>query len=408
MPHSDHARLLADPSIKSPQDLAAWIVGQVSHLPTANAAILGPVDNLPQDIPDPLRAIAICDGNAIDEHVFIRGNHKNLGPEVSRRNLEALDGIDQPIVDHELGSGRLQLAMRLIDARSNPFVPRVAVNRVWHHLFGRGLVETVDNFGVLGQKPTHPELLDHLAETFVADGWSLKRLIRRIVLTNTWQMASESDSVPRPSGSGANANEVDPQNLLLHHFPIQRLEGEAIRDAMLLVAGRLDRKAFGPSVPVHLTPFMQGRGRPGTSGPLDGDGRRSLYTSVNRNFLSPMMLAFDTPIPFTAIGRRNVSNVPAQALILLNDPFVLDMAKRWAERSLKEQPDVSPEARIERLYLAAFTRSPSESERADALAFLQAQAKSANLPADAWPKHALVWTDLCHVLFNVKEFVFVK
>jgi mono/diheme cytochrome c family protein len=408
MPHSDHARLLADPSIKSPQDLAAWIVGQVSHLPTANAAILGPVDNLPQDIPDPLRAIAICDGNAIDEHVFIRGSHKNLGPEVSRRNLEALDGIDQPIVDHELGSGRLQLAMRLIDARSNPFVPRVAVNRVWHHLFGRGLVETVDNFGVLGQKPTHPELLDHLAETFVADGWSLKRLIRRIVLTNTWQMASESDSVPRPSGSGANANEVDPQNLLLHHFPIQRLEGEAIRDAMLLVAGRLDRKAFGPSVPVHLTPFMQGRGRPGTSGPLDGDGRRSLYTSVNRNFLSPMMLAFDTPIPFTAIGRRNVSNVPAQALILLNDPFVLDMAKRWAERSLKEQPDVSPEARIERLYLAAFTRSPSESERADALAFLQAQAKSANLPADAWPKHALVWTDLCHVLFNVKEFVFVK
>ena len=153
---------------------------------------------------------------------------------------------------------------------------------------------------------------------------------------------------------------------------------------------------------------MQGRGRPGNSGPLDGDGRRSIYTSINRNFLSPMMLAFDTPIPFTTIGRRNVSNVPAQALILMNDPFVLDMAKRWAEHSLKEQPDLSPEARIERLYLEAFTRSPTDAERSDDLSFLQEQAKSYNLPADGWPKHAQPWTDLCHVLFNVKEFVFVK
>ena len=285
----------------------------------------------------------------------------------------------------------------MIDAKSNPFVPRVAVNRVWHHLFGRGIVESVDNFGVLGKAPTHPELLDHLAETFVADGWSLKRLIRRIVLTNASQMTSE-----------ASANESDPQNLWLHRFPIRRLEGEAIRDSMLLVAGRLNRQTLGPSVPVHLTAFMQGRGRPGNSGPLDGDGRRSLYTSINRNFLSPKMLAFDTPIPFTAIGRRNVSNVPAQALILMNDPFVIDMAKRWAERSLKEQPDLAPEQRIERLYLEAFNRSPTDAERADDLAFLQEQAKSSNLSAEAWPKHAQPWTDLCHVLFNVKEFVFVK
>ena len=177
---------------------------------------------------------------------------------------------------------------------------------------------------------------------------------------------------------------------------------------MLLIAGRLDRKTLGPPVPIHLTAFMQGRGRPGNSGPLDGDGRRSIYISINRNFLSPMMLAFDTPIPFTAIGRRNVSNVPAQALILLNDPFVLDMSKRWAERVLKEHPDLTPEQRIERLYLDAFTRSPSTAEQAESLAFLQEQAKSYNLAADVWPKQAQVWTDLCHVLFNVKEFLFVK
>lgn len=177
---------------------------------------------------------------------------------------------------------------------------------------------------------------------------------------------------------------------------------------MLLIAGRLNRQTLGPSVPVHLTPFMQGRGRPGNSGPLDGDGRRSIYTSINRNFLSPMMLAFDTPIPFTTIGRRNVSNVPAQALILMNDPFVLDMSKRWAERSLKEIADLQPEQRIERLYLEAFTRSPTAAEQTEALAFLLEQAKSYNLPADGWSKHVQVWTDLCHVLFNVKEFVFVK
>ncbi|MFM9963987.1 MAG: PSD1 and planctomycete cytochrome C domain-containing protein [Planctomycetaceae bacterium] len=422
-PHPNHANLLADSSIKSVNDLATALTG----LGERGGARLGERGGSPETeipIPEPLRAIAICDGNAIDEHVFIRGNHKNLGPEVGRRNLEALDGIDQPIVDHESGSGRLQLALRLIDAKSNPFVPRVAVNRVWHHLFGRGIVESVDNFGVLGKEPTHPELLDHLAETFVADGWSLKRLIRRIVLTNAWEMASETGgSRSRETSEGAEkdrpnshefgydaakANELDPQNLWLHRAPIHRLEGEAIRDSMLLIAGRLNRQTLGPSVPVHLTPFMQGRGRPGNSGPLDGDGRRSIYTSINRNFLSPMMLAFDTPIPFTTIGRRNISNVPAQALILMNDPFVLDMSKRWAERSLKEQPDLNPEQRIERLYLDAFTRSPTAAEQAEAYMFLSEQAKSSNLPADAWSKHAQVWTDLCHVLFNVKEFVFVK
>ncbi|MBC7821355.1 MAG: PSD1 domain-containing protein, partial [Planctomycetaceae bacterium] len=187
-PHPSHAKLLADPAIKSVNDLAKRIVGQVSNLPVISSAG-GQVENLPHEIPEPMRAIAICDGNAVDEHVFIRGNHKNLGSEVGRRNLEALDGVDQPIVDHEPGSGRSQLARRLIDAKSNPFVPRVAVNRVWHHLFGRGIVESVDNFGVLGKEPTHPELLDHLAESFVADGWSLKRLIRRIVLTNAWQQS---------------------------------------------------------------------------------------------------------------------------------------------------------------------------------------------------------------------------
>lgn len=118
------------------------------------------------------------------------------------------------------------------------------------------------------------------------------------------------------------ALEADPKNLLWHHCPPRRLQGEVIRDSLLALSGRLDPMAFGPPVPIHLTAFMDGRGCPKNSGPLEGDGRRSIYIAVRRNFLSPFMLTFDTPVPFSSMGRRNVSNVPAQALILLNDPLV--------------------------------------------------------------------------------------
>src|SRR5262249_34577932 len=160
--------------------------------------------------------------------------------------------------------------------------------------------------------------------------------------------------------------------------------------AILAASGRLDRRLFGPSVPPHLTPFMEGRGRPESSGPLDGDGRRSLYINVRRNFLTPMLLAFDFPTPSTTIGRRNVANVPAQALTLLNDPFVLDQARRWADRALSGRGSAS--GRIDALYETAFGRPPSAGERSEALAFLGGRADD---PA--------AWAELCHVLFNVKE-----
>ena len=207
-----------------------------------------------------------------------------------------------------------------------------------------------------------------------------------------------------PDGKG---DELDPQNLLLHRAPIRRLEGEAIRDAMLSLSGRLDRAQFGGSVQVHLTPFMQGRGRPGGSGPLDGAGRRSLYTEVRRNFLSPMMLAFDTPIPFSTMGKRNVSNVPAQALILMNDPFVTQQAEAWAKRLLTP-PEQTPEERISRMYLSAFGRPPTAQETIDSLAFLDEQGRELGQAPDAARKNPKVWADLCHVLWNVKEFIFLR
>jgi len=290
------------------------------------------------------------------------------------------------------GSGRLELARQMTDPAVNPLIARVMVNRVWHHLFGRGIVASVDNFGVLGEAPTHPELLDHLADRFVKEGWSLKRLIRALVLSSTYRMASEES----PEGE-----KVDPSNLLLHRMRLRRLEGEAIRDAMLAVSGRLDAKVYGPSVPIHLTPFLEGRGRP-ESGPLDGGGRRSLYLGVRRNFLSPFLLAFDTPIPFSTMGRRSVSNVPAQALILLNDPFVHQQAEVWAKRVLS-RPGPAGE-RVDGMYVNALGRPPTDDERAACLAFLEGQTKRYGVPAD----DARVWADLAHTLFNVKEFIFVN
>jgi hypothetical protein len=151
---------------------------------------------------------------------------------------------------------------------------------------------------------------------------------------------------------------------------------------------------------------MQGRGRP-ASGPLDGAGRRSIYISVRRNFLSPMMLAFDAPTPHSTIGARNISNVPAQALILMNDPFVVEQARRWAERVLA-RPDLDARERIERIYRAAFARSPSDAETSAALAFLKQQAALIGVPSEEAESDPRVWADLCHVMFNVKEFIFIK
>ncbi len=335
-------------------------------------------------------APAMLDGSGIDERVFVRGSPKAPGELAPRRLLEALVGPASPAPAR--GSGRLELARQMTDPAVNPLVARVMVNRVWHHVFGRGLVASVDNFGVLGEAPTHPKLLDHLADRFVKEGWSIKALVRELVLSSTYRMVSE----PSPE-----AEKVDPSNLLLHRMRLRRLEGEAIRDAMLAVSGRLNPKAYGPSVPIHLTPFLDGRGRP-TSGPLDGDGRRSLYLAVRRNFLSPLLLAFDTPIPFSTVGRRSVSNVPAQALILLNDPFVHQQAEVWGRRVLSRPG--TPGQRVEGMYVSAFGRPPTEGERAACVAFLEGQAKRYGVKAE----DAKVWADLAHTLFNVKEFIFVN
>jgi hypothetical protein len=375
--------------------LSAASTGARQSLQEAFAAYEDDHDRAEQTIPAPIYALALLDGTGEEEPVHIRGNHRFRTIEtVPRRILTALGGTDQPAASR--GSGRLDLARRLADP-SNPLVPRVMVNRLWYHLMGRGIVPTVDDFGAMGEPPTHPQLLDYLASEFVSCGWSIKDVIRRIVLSSTYRMSSQ----PNPEYSLS-----DPTNRLYHRAEIRRLPAEAIRDHLLSVAGRLDSRMYGPSVMVHITPFMRGNRSPKGSGPLDGDGRRSIYTEVRRNHLSAMLIAFDRPIPFNAIGRRNNSNSPAQPLILLNDPFVHQQADLWARRTLALPVDTD-EQRLQDVYLRAFARPPNASETKAAMRFLSNQTGLYQAEAEAEPRQK-AWHDLCHTLMNVKEFIYLN
>ncbi len=332
---------------------------------------------------------ALLDGNGVDEFLLKRGSPGRAEGEVPRRFLEAVAGPN-PIAG-PTASGRQELADVLTDP-ANPLVARVMVNRVWHHLFGRGLVPTVDNFGYLGERPSHPELLDYLAVQFVEeDQWSLKRLIRRLVLTETFAMDSRvSDPV---------AEEKDPDNRLLHRAHLKRLEGEAIRDSILAVSGRLEERMYGVGVPLHPSQFIEARGLRAERGPLDGDGRRSIYIASRRNFLPMMMLAFDTPIPFTTNGRRNVSNVPAQMLFLMNDPFVHQQAEVCAAQLRRNMPGATPAELIRALFLACYSRPPTATELDRCLKTLAGMPSGIETDGLA---------ELCHALFGVKEFVYLR
>ncbi len=361
------------------------------------SALVGEFQHLEAALPEPARVPSLVDGSGLDETVFIRGNHKTPGEIVPRRFLEALGGSAQAAFRE--GSGRLALARAVTDP-ANPLLARVLVNRVWLHLFGRGIAPSPDDFGALGQAPTHPELLDWLAHWFRTEGgWQPKKLIKLLVTSHAYRMSSQpGDPV---------AEEKDPGNLLWHRMEVRRLEGEIIRDAILALSGRLDLAMFGPPVPIHLTEFMDGRGRPANSGPLDGAGRRTIYVEVRRNFVSPMMRAFDTPVPHSTVGRRTVSNVPAQSLILMNDPFVIEQAQRWA-KDLLAGKDRRPDERVRAVFLAAFGRPPSSQEQAAARSFLEEQGASYGVAAPDRLDNEKVWADFCHVLLNVKEFVFVN
>ncbi|SEI93396.1 Planctomycete cytochrome C [Cyclobacterium xiamenense] len=349
------------------------------------------MDLLLAQVRDSLFIQGVSEGFARESPVFIRGNHLEPDSKPAPRSfLSAILDWQQPIRD--AGSGRKEMVETILHP-DNPLTARVMVNRLWHHVFGKGLVETVDNFGLQGKLPSHPELLDRLALAFREEDWSVKSMIKSMVLTEAFRRGT------------ADVNEErDPENTYLAHYPVRRLEAEAIRDGLLQVSGSLDRRMFGPPVPVHLTEFMQGRGRPAKSGPLDGDGRRSVYLEVRRNFLDRMMTTFDRPTPFTTFGNRDETNVPAQSLFLMNDPFVAQQAELFAKRLL-QGAHRSTDERIQEAYFRAFSRPPSAAEVEQGKAFLQEASRSVGIDPAAGDLPA--WKEYCHALFNTKAFIYL-
>lgn len=334
---------------------------------------------LDDQTPQPVLLLAAEEGTPSDASLELRGNPHRTGETVSRDCFAWLP-IWQPVEPHS--SGRSELAKSLCN-QDHPLVARVIVNRVWHHLMGEGLVLSTDNFGVLGSRPSHPELLDWLAVQFMEHEWSIKWLIRQIVTSRTYALGSTPESILKNQ---------DPEGRWLSYRPVRRLTAENLRDAILFTCGQMDNLLGGPSVPVFLTDHMTGRGRPGQSGPLDGQNRRSIYLEVRRNFLNPSLLVFDYPMPSTTAGRRHRSNLPSQALCLLNDPLVAEMSLRWAQTTALL---TEPKKRIERMFQTAFSRTPTNAEMEDCLRMIEQS------PDDSW-------TELAHVFLNAKAFYYLR
>lgn len=337
------------------------------------------IQQLSAQAPAPTILIAAEEGDPSDCAIELRGNPHIAGDITPRGCLQSLT----PWQEVQGGSsGRAELVASMTNPK-HPLVARVMVNRVWYYLMGRGLANSPDNLGVLGSRPSHPELLDYLAQQFMQNDWSIKWLVREIVSSQTYALSST------PLGEHATS---DPEGSLYSHRIVRRLDAEVLRDAMIQTCGSLDLQLTGPSVPIHLTEQMTGRGRPGSSGPLDGNNRRSVFLEVRRNFLNPFLMAFDFPMPSTTTGKRNVSNVPAQALGLLNDPLVDELAKRWAAQTSSIGV---PRERIERMITVAFSRPATEAELDRCAEFVAQSGESG-------------WIDLAHTLINAKEFWYLK
>jgi Protein of unknown function (DUF1553)/Protein of unknown function (DUF1549)/Planctomycete cytochrome C len=286
-------------------------------------------------------------------------------------------------------SGRRRALAEWLASPSNPLTARVIVNRIWHHHFGRGIVATLDNFGKMGDTPTHPELLDYLAVEFMKRGWSIKQIHRQMMTSEAYQMASAYEN-PLDHDS-------DPQNQYLWRFRARRLDAEIVRDSILTASGGINLTIGGPPVFPHLprellTSVSHGIWKNEEDGP--GVWRRSVYVYRKRGLAFPMFQVFDLPEQNVTAGARNVSTVPTQALTLLNDGFVLDQAQMFADR-VRAEAGEDPAKQIDLAYRIGLTRPPSQAELKLALDLL-----------DATSRRSLV--DLTHVLLNLNEFVYIR
>ncbi|MBZ5677442.1 MAG: DUF1549 and DUF1553 domain-containing protein [Acidobacteriia bacterium] len=358
---------------------------------------------------------------APETYVLRGGNFALKGEEVQPGFLSILDPTDAKVTPLPNSTGRrTALAAWLTDPK-NPLVARVMVNRIWHYNFGKGIVATPGDFGRMGSRPTHPELLDYLAANFVENGWSIKKLQRQILLSNTYQQSA--DLQPK-------AAEDDPDNKLLSHWPRRRLEAEAVRDSMLFTSGLLNAKMGGPGVfpPVpagtlsDLSATAAAGGWKTEKDPAQNN-RRSVYIFVRRNLRYPMLQEFDSANTFESCDFRKNTVTPSQSLDLLNNDLILQWAQSLAGRVLNDS-GLTPDAQIDRAFKLTYGRSPSAEEQkltADFLARqipimakrLAADPKTkppmpTNMPAGIDPARAAALVDLSQMLLDSNEFLYIN
>ncbi|WP_165223431.1 PSD1 and planctomycete cytochrome C domain-containing protein [Aquisphaera insulae] len=342
------------------------------------------------------KAMSVAEGSVGDVPVFLRGNHLTPGPVVRRGFPTILAGSDQaPLPSSQ--SGRLELA-RWLGSPTNPLTARVLVNRVWRWHFGRGIVPSADNFGRLGQVPSHPELLDWLATRFIADGWSIKALHRRILLSQTYQMSTSWDE---------KAAQVDPEDRLFWRMRRSRLDAETLRDAILAVCGLLDPASGGP--PMASKPFQNLTATGDASRPtLYESRRRSVYLPILRGALYDQFQAFDFPDPAVANGDRVATTVASQSLFLMNGPLMKSAPAQLA-RALLDRAGIADEDRLRDLCLRLFARPAGEDELRGWEAFLRryqdARSLASEKPED---RRNLAWQGLCRALMSSNEFLYIE
>jgi mono/diheme cytochrome c family protein len=350
---------------------------------------------LEKNAPPVTEVMGVEEGTPKDLPIHIRGSHLTLGAEVPRRFPRVVAGDAQvPIpADH---SGRLELA-RWLASPDHPLTARVLVNRIWQWHFGEGLVRTPDNFGDLGQRPTHPVLLDWLARRFVESGWSIKAMHRLIILSSTYQRGTGYDEL---------AARTDPENRLYWRFNRRRLEAEAVRDALLAVSGVLQPGSPGTLLATKNHAYVSNSG---DRGPIAFDevNHRSVYLPIIRSGLYDVFQAFDFADPSTSNGQRIPTTVAPQALFMLNDKLVLRCSEAMAKR-LVAREGLDDRGRIAEAYRLAFCRRPTEAETGRALRYLDRfGAYLASQPIDPSARPLRSWQTLCQALLASSEFLYL-
>ena len=342
-------------------------------------------------------AMGVQDGRPGDYPLYVRGEIDSAGPAVPRGFLTVLTPGPKPAIS-AAQSGRRELADWLA-SKANPLTARVMANRVWLNLFGEGLVRTPDNFGSTGEKPTHPALLDLLAVQFMRDGWSVKALVRSIVLSRTYQLASSSD----PKNF-----EADPDNILVWRMTPRRLDAEAIRDGILAASGQLDRTPPYASLVAHVGDGYIGRGIKSSQFNVEAS-YRSVYLPIVRDYVPDVLAVFDFAEPTLVVAARDTTNVPSQALFMMNSPFVTAQSRALAKRLLA-MAQYDHGQRIIMAYMLTLSRPPTPAEAARAGQYLTAFTPHTDSAASAAPAAAseTAWANFCQALFACAEFRYLK